>query len=369
MSNLYIMYGYKPEEMVTSILQEIKIEKDILKFGNNPLIGIKPNLVVAQPAHWGATTSPELVRGVISYLKSKGLTNIVIMESSWIGDSTKKAFENCGYREISEEFNVPLVDLKDDDSQQFTVDGITLNVCKQVLKVDYLINMPVLKAHCQTRLTCALKNLKGCIPDEEKRRFHTLGLHKPIACLNKVLTSNLIVVDGIIGDLTYEGGGTPVQMNRVIVGKDPVLIDTYAAELIGYSVDDIEYITLAERLGIGKTHLTRDKVVELNSNKDAPSANEILASDDVDHLQQWINADEACSACFGSLIHALKRLQEKGQLEKLQEKLNIGQAFRNIKKGGIGVGTCTEKFENNIPGCPPDAKKIVKFLEDYLGCQ
>ena len=32
-------------------------------------------------------------------------------------------------------------------------------------------------------MTCALKNLKGCLPDREKRRFHALGLTKPIAAL------------------------------------------------------------------------------------------------------------------------------------------------------------------------------------------
>ncbi len=50
--------------------------------------------------------------------------------------------------------------------------------------------------------------MKGCIPNKEKRRFHTMGLHKPIAYLNKILKQNLIVVDGIIGgDLNFEEGG------------------------------------------------------------------------------------------------------------------------------------------------------------------
>jgi len=127
---------------------------------------------------------------------------------------------------------------------RFDLEGV-----QQTLEVDYLINMPVLKAHCQTKLTCALKNLKGCIPDSEKRRFHTLGLHKPIACLGAAVRADLTIVDAIVGDLTFEEGGTPVQMNRIIAGKDPVLIDAYAAQLIGYEKDDIAYISMAEKLG------------------------------------------------------------------------------------------------------------------------
>src|SRR5690606_36606024 len=122
-----------------------------------------------------------------------------------------------------------------------TVDGLEIEVCAKVLEVDYLINMPDLKAHCQTKLTCALKNLKGCVPDKEKRRFHTLGLHRPIASLNKVIKSDLILVDGIIGDLTHEEGGTPVRLDRAIAGYDPVMVDAYAASLIGYRLAEIPY--------------------------------------------------------------------------------------------------------------------------------
>lgn len=368
MDKLYVMYGDRPEEMAVRILREMNIAEDIKGLGKeDPLIGIKPNLVVSQPAEWGATTSPQLVRGVIKYLKNNGFHRIIILESAWVGDSTAKAFRVCGYEELSEEFQVTLVDLKKDRPQQYEVDGIKINVCQQAMAVDYLINMPVLKAHCQTRLTCALKNLKGCISDSEKRRFHTMGLHRPIACLNKILRTDLVVVDGIIGDLTHEEGGNPVRMNRVIAGKDPVLVDTYAAELIGYSVDDIDYIGLAEKLGVGTTKLTAGKIVELNSNRDAPPAGDILASKEVDYLRQWIVEEQACSACYGSLVHALKRLREKGKLERLPRKIHIGQGYRGKKLPYIGVGQCTGDFLHTVPGCPPQARKIVEFLEQLAG--
>ena len=63
-------------------------------------------------------------------------------------------------------------------------EGMTLKICRCVEDLDFLINVPVWKGHCQTKITCALKNLKGLIPNSEKRRFHSLGLHKPIAHLN-----------------------------------------------------------------------------------------------------------------------------------------------------------------------------------------
>jgi len=65
-----------------------------------------------------------------------------------------------------------------------------------------MINISVLKGHCQTYITCALKNIKGCITDKENRKFHTMGLHTPIAYLNKVLQQDLVIVDRFMGDIS-----------------------------------------------------------------------------------------------------------------------------------------------------------------------
>lgn len=104
-----IIYGDNPKQMVKELLEAIKPEEEIDK---DALIGIKPNLVVAKPSSSGATTSPEIVEGLIEYLISKGRDKIVIMESSWVGDRTSEAFKVCGYENLSKKFKVPLIDLQ-----------------------------------------------------------------------------------------------------------------------------------------------------------------------------------------------------------------------------------------------------------------
>lgn len=360
-NRIYVIYGQTPEEMAIALLKSINLADDIAALSKKrPLIAIKPNLVVPQISEWGATTSPLLVRGVIRYLKQNGFDNIVIMESSWLGDCTKNAFKECGYEGISRELNVPLIDLKDDESVSVRVDDLSISVCKSALNADYLINMPVLKAHCQTKMTCALKNLKGCIPDSEKRRFHRLGLHKPIAALNKALPVSLVIVDGLNGDLCHEEGGNPVRMDRVIAGKDPVLIDSYAAELLGYDTSEIPYIGISAQLKVGNNKIMTDSVVELNKNT-APA--KVLPSRETDNLSRYIVEKDACSACFGSLVHALRRLKENraGRLPQV----SVGQGFRGCG-GKIGVGDCTSGFEANVPGCPPKSKDIVQILICFI---
>jgi hypothetical protein len=286
------------------------------------------------------------------------------MEGSWVGDSTKRAFKVCGYEDLAKKYGIPLYDLKEDSCHTVQVEDLTLKVCKKPLEADYLINIPVLKAHCQTLFTCALKNLKGCIPDSEKRRFHSLGLAKPIGYLSKAIPCGLIIVDAMNGDLTFEEGGNPVQMDRIIAGKDPVLIDAYGAALLGYDSKEIEYIPLAEKVGGGLSDLALAKVIEHESG--FKTSGKFLPSQRTKQLAKRVNSQSACSACYGSLIHALQRLSDKGLLSKLTEPISIGQAFRGKSLSGIGIGQCTSGFKKTIPGCPPSAKTILEYLESEI---
>ncbi len=323
-------------------------------------IGIKPNLVVAAPASGGATTHPEIVAGVIEYLQENGYENIEVLEGSWVGDLTSRAYQVSGIGAVCRKHNIPCHDLQKDTSRSVDAAGVPIKVCDKALALDLLINLPVLKGHCQTTITCALKNHKGLIPNSEKRRFHTMGLHKPIAHLSAVFSNQFILVDNICGDLDFEEGGNPVEMNRIFCCKDPVLCDTFVCSTMGYSISDVPYIPLAERLGVGCADLNKAQITALNEGctdrKCSPSRR-------VAGLARYVDDRDACSACYGSLIYALKRLDDAGQLWGHQEKVCIGQAFRG-KNGDIGVGNCTKGCDRSLRGCPPSAADMVKFLED-----
>ena len=104
--------------------------------------------------------------------------------------------------------------------------------------------------------------------------------------------------------MTHEEGGNPVAMNRVIAGRDPVLIDAYAAELLGYELQDIPYILLAEKLGVGRSKVSSKEIVELNSSQEAPLVDLRQSGEKLDYLKRFVLEDQACSACYGNLMHA-----------------------------------------------------------------
>jgi len=360
-NEILIIYGQRPLEMAKEICRAAKLDE--LIGDKNKKIGLKPNLVVARPAETGATTHPELLAGVIEYLQQKGFSNISVIEGSWVGDRTAAAFRACGYTELSKKYGVPLIDTQKDKYRPYDCKGMTINICDSAMSVDFMINMPVLKGHCQTSMTCALKNGKGEMPDSEKRHFHTLGLHKPIAHLNTRVRNDFILVDGLCGDLDFEEGGNPVQMNRVMGCLDPVLCDAYVCDLMGYTLDDVPYIRMAASLGVGECDTSKAKITELNSDKN--NTKKLHFSRKIEKLAQYTQPKDACSACYGTLIHALERMDERGTLRRLKKPVCIGQGYRGCE-GDVGVGACTCKFKKSVAGCPPKAIDIINFLEKEI---
>ncbi|MFA6507113.1 MAG: DUF362 domain-containing protein [Treponemataceae bacterium] len=370
-NELIVVHGTKPAAMAHEALAAAKIEELIPK---GALIALKPNLVVSKDASSGAVTHPEIIEGIVEYLRGKGYERFVVMEGSWVGDATSRAFGAAGYRDLSERIGVPLVDLQRDTWKRYDAGGgLKIAVCDQAKAADFMINLPVIKGHCQTTVTCALKNLKGCMSDDEKSRFHSLGLHEPIARLNRVLKPGFILADGICGDLDFEEGGNPVQMNRLVAAIDPVLMDTFACALMGHDITDVPYIGLAEEYGVGSTDLAAAKITEIGDSKSAPAIPP--RSGRVKTLASRVNEKSACSACYASLIHGLARLDERGLLKRLdtalgakhEKRIAIGRDFKGQSYDGVGCGLCASDATTSIKGCPPNGTAVAEFLEKLAG--
>lgn len=358
-NQILIKCGTDYKQMTKDILVESGLDELI---GKKELrIGIKPNMVSASHPSNGATTHGEVLAGIIEYLQERDFRSLTLIEGSWVGDRTMDVFRACGYQEICDKYGVPFHDTQKDKGFSKDCGGMELHICSSVKDIDFLINVPVLKGHCQTKITCALKNMKGLIPNSEKRRFHSMGLHKPIAHLNTGIHQDFIVVDNICGDLDFEDGGNPVVMNRVLTGRDPVLIDAYVCHMMHYSVSNVPYVELAGKLGVGCSDITKAdiRVCGRDQGERLPKSRKVVeVADAVDEV-------ESCSACYGYLIPALDRLKQEGLLERLHEKIHIGQGFRG-KTGELGIGHCTRSFRHHLEGCPPVEDEVYAFLKDYI---
>ncbi len=330
---------------------------------------LKPNLILSQPASGGATTTPSVTEGLIRYLRDGGYERIIIGEGSWVGDSTSRAFRVCGYEELADKYGIPLIDLQKDESvTRMTEDG-PFKICRSVAELEdeggSLINLPLVKGHGQTGITCALKNLKGCIPDSEKRRYHSLGVHRPVARLNTLIRPAFALVDGLNPDPGWEEGGNPEKRDLLLLGKDPVAMDSYAARLLGVPEEDVRYIGMAEALGIGSGHTADEDIIDLDGRTGDAGMDRPSGRDERKELiRQIVDQRSACSSCFGHLAMALR---ERESLEGgIARSICIGQEFRGsrLSPDVLGIGSCT-KGDFCLGGCPPSVESIRAFLSGH----
>ena len=381
-NTLIVLEGTHYKEMAMEAARKADLASLIP--GRHCRIGIKPNLVARILPDQGATTHPELVDGILEYLLEHGFDQVYLLESAWVGDNTEETIRYLGYDRLAAQYGIPFYNLEEDQAVLTDCAGMELRICRRALETEFLINMPVLKGHCQTRMTGALKNLKGLLPDSEKRRFHSLGLHKPIAHLNAKIRPGFVLADCICPDLTFEDGGNPVALNRVAAAVSPVLCDLYGCALIGADPADVGYLKLAEEMGLGSLSL-EDARLEMWKQKPAGPCDPCTGNEQT----AWIRCDEgfpqagaaaqggyrhmmriaenveevdSCSACYAYLIPALEKLEAEGLLSRLKEKIAIGQGYRG-KTGKLGIGNCTKCFERHLDGCPPTENQMFEFLK------
>ena len=145
-----------------------------------------------------------------------------------------------------------------------------LEMVKEVFEVDLFINIPIAKHHASTILTNAMKNLMGLNTRAFNVTFHLNGprrndpefLATCIAELNLVRKPDIIVCDvtEVITSNGPSGPGELVQPMRVVAGTDPVAIDVYCAQQIGFDPDRVISIQKGFELGLGEKDLNNVEI-------------------------------------------------------------------------------------------------------------
>lgn len=218
-------------------------------------IAIKPNLCYYWKSSAGETTDPKLIEAIVDVLRLHGTSDdIYLVESDATVMKTKHAFRMLGYEKLAKKKNLKLTNLSQDTLLPARTDATTsvfkhIKIPETLATADLFISVPKLKLHPLPGLTCALKNQFGCIPFEKKITFHK-KLNEVIALINKLLTPDLILVDGIISK-----GRTPKRLDLIMAGQDPVAVDFIAAKIAGLNPKRIKHIVKSENLGVGSTNV------------------------------------------------------------------------------------------------------------------
>jgi len=212
---------------------------------------IKPNLAYYWNAATGYTTDPGLVAGIVDFVRERhgSDVDITVAEADASAMRTKYAFPMLGYKKLAEEKNVQLLNLSKDvlDERKVTVNQreIVYKIPVSLLKSDLFINVPKLKIMRATKITCALKNIFGCIASPRKIVYHPF-LNEAIVGINKILKPHLTIVDGLVAL-----GRLPAKLNLIMAGVDTFSVDWVASQIMGYKPSSVPFLRIAMRENVG----------------------------------------------------------------------------------------------------------------------
>lgn len=255
---------------------------DLLDFNFNnktEKVVIKPNLCYYWDYSTGETTDPRVVSALIDYIRNQvgKDVNISIAEADASAMETKYSFKILGYEKLSQAKDVKLVNLCDgniiNEKVKVRDKEFTLPINKLLLEADLVINVPKLRTHNFAGITCAMKNMFGAIAKPRKYVYHKM-LSDAIVGINKIVRSDIIVVDGIIAR-----GSSPKKLGVILAGDNPLATDFVAAEIMGFNPKQIQHLSIAEREQIGNVNnidLIEDYVKIKEVKNDFPSYNHFL---------------------------------------------------------------------------------------------
>ncbi len=218
----------------------------------------------------GRNTSPWVLDGALSELQSRfPHTEFLIVDADVAGSRQfDRACEQWGYRAIAQRRNARILNL----SESPVVTKPTSNACcpllefpEVVLKADSIINLPVVKTHVLTGISCALKNHWGLLP-RLRYQYHPF-VHEVVAEINRQIQHTIATIaDGTICmEASGPKTGVPRVCNVIVAGRDRVAVDSAVLEFMGMDPALAPHVSKAEEYGVGRTafEIVGDELVRM----------------------------------------------------------------------------------------------------------
>ena len=231
---------------------------------------VKPNICNAYHGpEYASTTNPAVVAAIVALCLEAGANSVRVMDFPF-GGSAQDAYQTSGIAPAVEAAGGKMALMNALKYQQVEIPNAMAlkrtQVYADILAADMLINVPIAKHHSGAGLTLGLKNLMGTILD--RGALHANGLHKSIADLGTLVRPQLTVIDAtriLVANGPTGGSLKDVrQMDTVIASADIVAADAYAATLFGKTGAEIEYIRLADQIGLGTMDLASIQIQEID---------------------------------------------------------------------------------------------------------
>ncbi len=360
---------------------------------------IKPNIVFWTKScsfpKWGVITTSRIVEDMVVLLKEFGIDDITIGEgiAADPGDEVTPAhaFNSLGYNTLCQRYGIKCVNIMKEPFKEVEMEnGVKLKFNRDVLESDFLVDLPVLKSHNQTKVSLGLKNLKGTINIASRKKCHSpdpeYDLHYYVSRLGVPMPPALTVIDGIY---SLERGpafdGRMKRSNLLVASPGFLSADLVGSRILGHDPSEIKHLALAASrtgwpLDLSDIEIIGENVEDVSlyheydfvyisdSNGEMPRA---LARQGLRGLFYRKFDDTMCTYCSslnGLLLTAIRQAwtgEPWNNVEVLTGKkmepaagmgatILIGQCMYNKNKEHPNIQTMF-----SAKGCPPDPREVV----------
>jgi len=252
--------GYSVRELTRKVFEKAGgMSRFISK---SDVVVIKPNISWAREPSLAATTNPEVLQAVIELCQEAGAAKVRI------ADNTIHDFQRCfsitGAGQVAQKTGADLIHPRSSMMKKMNLHGNRLDVWPvftPLVEADKVINLPVAKVHGLSGLTLGMKNWIGGVGG--RRSALHQDIHQTIVDLAQFFKPHITLIDAIrIMISNGPSGGSPSDVkvvNRLILSQDPVAADAQGALLFGKNPEDIGFIKLGDKWGLGTMDLAKVK--------------------------------------------------------------------------------------------------------------
>ncbi|MCL6479235.1 MAG: DUF362 domain-containing protein [Peptococcaceae bacterium] len=243
-----------------SVKEALDLCDGLKDFRREDKILIKPNLVghdFDYPLPFGVITTSAVNSALVKILAEGGYNHITIGEAPVMIPRTigQRMYKVLGYDKLRERYGVELVDFNEEKFVPVDYGNFKLSLAQRALEADKIINVPVLKAHNQCKVSLGIKNLKGCLDRKSKQFCHgkemEFDLERIFNQIIDKLPVALTVIDGIFAlPRGPAPNGYAFRKDLIIASRDTYACDLVGAEIMDYKVKDVPHLRIyAERHG------------------------------------------------------------------------------------------------------------------------
>jgi len=184
----------------------------------------------------------------------------------FVGDSPALASavavaRRAGIARVCEELHAPIVDLDDPVFVSAASAKRAFRLSRKLRQFDVIVNVPKLKTHCLVGMTCAVKNMFGCIPGKLKTGHHLaqpdpMEFSEMLLALHDTVTPDLTIVDAVLGmEGPGPGAGDPRLFGLIVAGRSSIAVDAVCARVLGFADKEVSTVWLAQKRGISEATL------------------------------------------------------------------------------------------------------------------